>query len=219
MTTAICIRLRWWWSGSGCRIYSHTRTHTGASRTFLSLLSAPLPRRWIRSWLSKVYATACRRDHLTVRRRVGPLPSVHSPWLGITSCSKNDCRRLCTFNLSWLRQGQRFQETRTSPFAQPIQYHSHLQSTLVHDTPLSSSSPSATLSMPAPTSQLGKRVGPANSHVGNKKTKKITKQKQNVVVSSLVCTILTGRRLCTEFRLWTDTGGVSKKEGASLLLR
>ena len=85
--------------------------------------------------------------------------------------SRHARRRLCAFNLSLLRQRQHFQETRTSPFSQPLQHHSHPQSTLSHTTPSFSRSPSATLSTPAHTSPTGKRAGPANSHVGNNKKK------------------------------------------------
>ena len=55
--------------------------------------------------------------------------------------SRQGRRRLYTFNLSLLRQKQRLQESRTSPLSQPLQRHSHRQSTLPHTTPLSSSSP------------------------------------------------------------------------------
>jgi len=79
--------------------------------------------------------------------------------------------RLFAFNLSLLRQRQHFQETRISPFSQPLQYHSYPQSTLSHNTPSSSRSLSATLSTPAHTSLTGKLAGPANSHVGNNKKK------------------------------------------------
>jgi len=83
--------------------------------------------------------------------------------------SRHGRRRPCAFNLSLLRQRQHFQETRISPFSQPLQHHSHPQSTLSHTTPSFSGSPSATLSTPAHTSPTGKRAGPANSHVGNNK--------------------------------------------------
>jgi len=78
---------------------------------------------------------------------------------------------LFAFNLSLLRQRQHVQETRISPFSQPLQYHSHPQSTLSHTTPSSSRSLSVTLSTPAHTSLTGKLAGPANSHVGNNKKK------------------------------------------------
>jgi len=81
--------------------------------------------------------------------------------------SRQGRRRLYTFNLSLLRQRQCLLETRTSQFSQPLQHRSQPQSTLPHTTPSSSRSPSATLSTPAHTSQLGKRAGPANSHIGN----------------------------------------------------
>ena len=81
--------------------------------------------------------------------------------------SRQGRRRLYTFSLSLLRQRQRLQETRTSPFLQPLPHGFHSQNTLSHTTPVSSSASSATPSTPVPTSQLGKRPGPANSHVGN----------------------------------------------------
>jgi len=81
--------------------------------------------------------------------------------------SRHGRRRLFAFNLSLLRQKQHFQETRISPFSQPLQYHFNLKNTLSHTTPSSSRSLSATPSTPAHTSLLGKRVGLANVHVGN----------------------------------------------------
>ena len=83
--------------------------------------------------------------------------------------SRQGRSRQYTFSLSLLRQRQRLQETRTSPFLQPLPHDSHPQSTLPHTRPLSSSSFSATPSTNAPTSQIGKRAGPANSHIGNDK--------------------------------------------------
>jgi len=80
--------------------------------------------------------------------------------------SRQGHRRLYTFSLSLLRQRQRLLETRISPFSQPLPHDSHSQNTLSHTTPVSSSSSSATPSTPVPASQLGKRQGPANSHVG-----------------------------------------------------
>jgi len=63
--------------------------------------------------------------------------------------------------------------SRTFPFSQPLQHDSHSQNTLSQTTPVSSNSSSATPSTPVPTSLLGKRPGPATSHVGsNKKTPK-----------------------------------------------
>jgi len=85
--------------------------------------------------------------------------------------SRHGRRRLCALNLSLLRQRQHSQETRNSPFSQPLQHRSHPQSTLSHTTPSYSKSPSATLSTPTHTSPTGKRAGPANSHVGNNKKK------------------------------------------------
>jgi len=82
--------------------------------------------------------------------------------------SRHGRRRLFAFNLSLLRQRQQFQETRISPFSQPLQYHSNPQSTLSHTTPSSSKSLTAT---PSHTSLPGKRAGPANGHVGNNKKK------------------------------------------------
>jgi len=81
--------------------------------------------------------------------------------------SRQGRRRLYTFSLSLLRQRQRLQETRTSPFLQPLPHGFHSQNTLSHTTPVSSSASSATPSTPVPTSQLGKQPGPANSHVGS----------------------------------------------------
>ena len=88
--------------------------------------------------------------------------------------SRQGCRRLYTFSLSLLRRRQRLQESRTPPFSQPLPHDSHSQNTLSHTTPVSSSSSSATPATPVPTSQLGKRLGLANSHVGNNtKTQKL----------------------------------------------
>jgi len=85
--------------------------------------------------------------------------------------SRQDCRRLFCFIMSLLRQRLCLQEIRTSPFSQPLPHDSHSQKSLPHTTPVSSSSSSATLSTPAPTSQLGKRSVPINCNVGhNKKT-------------------------------------------------
>ena len=84
--------------------------------------------------------------------------------------SRQGRRRLSTFCLS----RQRLHETRTSPLSQPVRPASHSQSPPPQTTPISSSSSSATLPTPAPTSQLGKRAGPANSHVDNNKNKKKT---------------------------------------------
>ena len=83
--------------------------------------------------------------------------------------SRQGRRRPFTFSLSLLRQRQRLHETRTSPLSQPLQPSSHSQSPLSHTTPTFSSSSSATLPKPAPTSQLRKRAGPANSQVDNNK--------------------------------------------------
>jgi len=69
-------------------------------------------------------------------------------------------RRLYTFSLSLLQQRQRLQETTTSPFSQPLPHDSHLQNTLSHTTPVSSSSSSATPSTSVPTSPTGKPAGP-----------------------------------------------------------
>jgi len=85
--------------------------------------------------------------------------------------SRHGRRRLFAFNLSLLRQRQQFQETRISPFSQPLQYHSNPQSTRSHTTPSFPRSLSATPSTPAHTSLTGKRTGPANNHVGNNKKK------------------------------------------------
>ena len=97
--------------------------------------------------------------------------------------SRQGRRHLFTFSLSFLRQRQRLQETRTSPFSQPLPHGSHSQSPLPHTTPESSSSYSTTPSTPAPTSQLGKwaMAGPANSNVGN------NKKTQNCRVLHLLC--------------------------------
>jgi len=51
--------------------------------------------------------------------------------------SRQGRRRLYTFSLSLLRQRQRLQETRTSPFSQPLPHDSHSQNTLSHTTPVS----------------------------------------------------------------------------------
>jgi len=69
-------------------------------------------------------------------------PSAH---LCLCRRSRQGRRRLYAFNLSLLRQRKRLPETKTSPFAQPLQHRSHPQSTLPHTTPSSSSSPSATI--------------------------------------------------------------------------
>ena len=85
--------------------------------------------------------------------------------------SRHDRKRLCAFNLSLLRPRQLLQETRISPFSQPLHHHSNPQSTLSHITPSSPRSLSATPSTPAHTVLAGKRTGPANNHVGNNKKK------------------------------------------------
>ena len=85
--------------------------------------------------------------------------------------SRHGRKRLCAFNLSLLRPRQPLQETRISPFSQPLQHHSNPQSTLSHITPSSPSSLSATPSTPAHTSLTGKLTGPANNYVGNNKKK------------------------------------------------
>ena len=85
--------------------------------------------------------------------------------------SRQGRKRLFAFNLSLLRPRQLFQETRISPFSQPLQHHSNPHSTLSHITPSPSSSLSATPSTPAHTVSAGKRTGATNNHVGNNKKK------------------------------------------------
>jgi len=85
--------------------------------------------------------------------------------------SRHGRKRLFAFNLSLLRPRQLLQETKISPFSQPLQHHSNPHSALSHITPSSSSPFSATPSTPAHTVPAGKRTGPANNHVGNNKKK------------------------------------------------